>query len=189
MEVVVALLQKLQERCPLKHAVIRNSSSLLPNAMVEENEISTMKFQVLAERLFKLKWLTHYSPVLLICTPWKDHKTYRFSDVFRGYRWAPPGCNGLAAHETDDADLQYNEFVDSECSKYREKFVTVDKFTDVVGLFLGEFLHKNQTYISFWRVCGIIIVLSYGQSTIKRGFSVNKQLLVENLQEKSFVSQ
>ena len=57
MEVVVALLPKLQERCPLKYAVIRNPSSLSSNGMFEEKEISTMKFQVLAERLLKLKWL------------------------------------------------------------------------------------------------------------------------------------
>ena len=39
--------------------------------------------------------LTHYSPVLLFYTPWKHQKTFRFSDVFRGYRKATPGCNGL----------------------------------------------------------------------------------------------
>ena len=39
--------------------------------------------------------LTHYSPVLLFYIPWKHQKTLRFSDVFRGYRKATPGCNGL----------------------------------------------------------------------------------------------
>ena len=39
--------------------------------------------------------LTHYSPVLLFFTPWIHQKTFRFSDVFRGYRKATPGCNGL----------------------------------------------------------------------------------------------
>ena len=39
--------------------------------------------------------LTHYSPMLLFYTPWKHRKTKRFSDVFRGYRKATPGCNGL----------------------------------------------------------------------------------------------
>ena len=81
MQIVVALLQKLQERCPLKYAAVRKASFLAPNAMVEEKEISKMKFQVLAERFFKLMWLT--------------------------------------AHEADDADLQYDEFVDSECSKHK----------------------------------------------------------------------
>ena len=30
--------------------------------------------------------LTRYSPVFFIYTPWKHQKTFRFSDVFRGYR-------------------------------------------------------------------------------------------------------
>ena len=34
----------------------------------------------------KTEQLTHYSPVLLFYNPWKHHKTYRFSDIFRGYR-------------------------------------------------------------------------------------------------------
>ena len=62
--------------------------------MVEEKEISKMKFQVLVERLFKLKWL-----------------------------------------------IVHDEFVNSECSKHREKFATFDKFVDAVDLILGEFLH------------------------------------------------
>ena len=39
--------------------------------------------------------LTYYSPMLLFSTPLKHQKTFRFSDVFRGYRKASPGCNGL----------------------------------------------------------------------------------------------
>ena len=40
--------------------------------------------------------LTHYSPVLLFWTHLKYQNTTRFSDVFRGYRKATPGCNWLA---------------------------------------------------------------------------------------------
>ena len=39
--------------------------------------------------------LIHYCPVLLFYTPWKHQKIFRFSDVFRGYRKATLGCNGL----------------------------------------------------------------------------------------------
>ena len=34
--------------------------------------------------------------MLLFHTPWKHQKTYRFSDVFRGYRKATLDCNGLS---------------------------------------------------------------------------------------------
>ena len=33
--------------------------------------------------------------MLLFCTPWKHQKGFRFSDVFREYRKATLGCNGL----------------------------------------------------------------------------------------------
>ena len=57
-QVIIVLIQKLQERCPLKYSIVRNSSALSPNSMVEEKELSKMKFQGLVERFCKLKWLT-----------------------------------------------------------------------------------------------------------------------------------
>ena len=57
-QVIIVLIQKLQERYPLKYSIARNSSALSPNSMVEEKESSKMKFQGLVERLCKLKWLT-----------------------------------------------------------------------------------------------------------------------------------
>ena len=33
--------------------------------------------------------------MLLFYTRWNHQKTYRFSDLLRGYRRATPGCNGL----------------------------------------------------------------------------------------------
>ena len=49
--------------------------------------------------------LTHYCPVLVFYTPWKHQKTFRFSDVFRGYRKATPSCNGLIRR------LVFNDFL------------------------------------------------------------------------------
>ena len=71
----------------------------------------------------------------------------------------------------------------------REKFASFDKLSDAVHVFLSNFLHKIPKYKVFWKVCSIIFVLSHGQSAVERGFSINKELLVENLQEKSLVSQ
>ena len=33
--------------------------------------------------------------MLLFYIPWKNQKTFKFSDIFWGYRKATPGCNGL----------------------------------------------------------------------------------------------
>ena len=97
--------------------------------------------------------------------------------------------NWLTTDETDDAKQQFDEFVDIECHKHREKFASFDKLSDAADVFLSKFLHKIPQYKVFWKVCSIIFVLSHGQSAVERGFSINKELLVDNLQEKSLVSQ
>ena len=50
-QAIIVLIQKLQERCPLRYSIIRNSSALSPNSMVEEKELRKIKFQGLVERL------------------------------------------------------------------------------------------------------------------------------------------
>ena len=62
-------------------------------------------FHIFAILFYLIKYLTvlhsvtlcliHYSPVLLFYNPWIHQKTWRFSDFFRGYKKATPGCNGL----------------------------------------------------------------------------------------------
>ena len=38
-------------------------------------------------------------------------------------------------------------------------------------------------------VCEIVMILSHGQSFIEHGFSINKKILDNNLQDKSLISQ
>ena len=40
----------------------------------------------------------------------------------------------------------------------------------------------------FWQFIKMFLILFHGQSEVERGFSVNKQLLVENLKTKSLVA-
>ena len=48
---------------------------------------------------FFTKIVSHFQPITARCcfsiAPKKHQKTFRFSDVFRGYRKATAGCNGL----------------------------------------------------------------------------------------------
>ena len=55
---------------------------------------STSLMELWCKKVNGFQPLTHYSPVLLFYTPGKQ-KTFRFSGVFRGYRKATLGCNGL----------------------------------------------------------------------------------------------
>ena len=47
----------------------------------------------------------------------------------------------------------------------------------------------NTKFRKCWDVFRLVFTLSHGQAAVERGFSVNKELLVENLQQLSLVSQ
>ena len=55
--------------------------------------------------------------------------------------------------------------------------------------FYSEFLHKNQHYKSTWKVFIFTFTLSHGQSQVERGFSINKEIVIENLHSSSLSAQ
>ena len=62
--------------------------------------------------------LTHCSPVLLFYTASKYQKTFRFSDVFKGYRKATTGCNGLKIMlHCSSFIYQYNRLSETQFEK------------------------------------------------------------------------
>ena len=60
--------------------------------------------------------------------------------------------------------------------------------TDGLDDFLCRYLADERNYENIWYVCKIVRILSHGQSSIERGFSINKEILDNNLQEKSLIS-
>ena len=59
----------------------------------------------------------------------------------------------------------------------------------LMNFWAGVYLHRNKKYQDFWYVCKVIFVLPHGQSSIERGFSVNKDLLVESLNQQTLLRQ
>ena len=50
-------------------------------------------------------------------------------------------------------------------------------------------MSENFKYKNCWNVFMMTFTLSHGQASVERGFSVNKELLVQNLMEESIESQ
>ena len=75
-------------------------------------------------------------------------------------------------------------------AKYEQNdaFVKFDYKNDRLDSFLSNILTTND-FKDIWHICKIIFVLSHGQSQVERGFSVNKEILQDNLQEKYLISQ
>lgn len=146
-----AIVEKLQERCPLKYSVVRCASCLDPTSMVSVPEVSKLQFNALIDKLYSSNWLPE--------------------------------------KRAEEAKVQFDEFLSLTLKENQEKFSKFDWKEQRVDGFLGSFLHRNEKYKALWDVCQIVFICSHGQSSIERGFSVNKELLVENLSQQTLIGQ
>ena len=55
--------------------------------------------------------------------------------------------------------------------------------------FFSSILLGNTQYSELWQVIKLSLIFSHGNATVESGFSVNKDLLVENLHEQSLIAQ
>ena len=84
---------------------------------------------------------------------------------------------------------EYEKFLGEECIQFKDKFEAFNQDKDRLDEFLGVFLRGKKQYKSLWKVCVIVFVLTHGQSNVERGYSVNKEMLVENLEKESLINQ
>ena len=56
-----AIVEKMQEKCPLKYLVVRNASCLEPTSMINQPEVNKMQFSALVANLYSCKWIVEKS--------------------------------------------------------------------------------------------------------------------------------
>ena len=56
-------------------------------------------------------------------------------------------------------------------------------------MFFLRFLKDNNRYKNLTKIIKIIMTLSHGQSKVERGFSINENALVDNMQRETIVAQ
>ena len=91
--------------------------------------------------------------------------------------------------ECDSLLELFRQFIMEVSSSCPSEFKDYDPNNDSLDSFLYLHMGQKRSYQSLWKVVADLLILSHGQASVKRGFSVNKQLEVENLQEHSFISQ
>ena len=96
----------------------------------------------------------------------------------------------LSNNECDTIMGEFSDFLHDQVSLHRDKFVSFDPYSadDRLDVFSLETMDK-AAYGHVWKVVAQLLLLSHGQASVERGFSVNKQMEVTNLQEDTFVAQ
>lgn len=91
----------------------------------------------------------------------------------------------IAEHFRDTVLAEYTELLHEQKHKLRQ----YDKSVDRLDEFYPDLLKFSSSYSELWTIVKLLLVLSHGQATVERGFSVNRQVCVENLKDLSYVSQ
>ena len=94
----------------------------------------------------------------------------------------------LNSVQADAAKAEYEDFLSIVVMQNMTSFEQFKPSETRLDTFLGRFLAGESKYQHVWLVCKFIFTISHGQAQIERGFSVNKEMLVENLQKTSLKS-
>ena len=87
----------------------------------------------------------------------------------------------ITAKTADEAKIQFDDFLNTTVVQHQDQFMSFDYSKQRLYHFFLTFLHKNEKLKDLWGIMIFSFTLSHGQSEIERGFSVDKEIVVENL--------
>lgn len=95
----------------------------------------------------------------------------------------------LKSAECDKVIYQSGQFLDYCSVESDFEHFDPSKPTSRVYKLFYEHMAGNKQPVQVWSVVKLLLLMSHGQATVERGFSVNKEVAVENLKERSFIAQ
>ncbi|XP_063216844.1 uncharacterized protein LOC134527824 [Bacillus rossius redtenbacheri] len=88
------------------------------------------------------------------------------------------------------AKTQYSGICDAQCGLQKKFCEFLEENNVESSQCLDEFYSSILLeYQELWEVVKLCLIFSHGNATVESGFSINKSLLVENLQEESVIAQ
>ena len=92
------------------------------------------------------------------------------------------------SEEADTVLAEYRKLVSDAKRYHLDRFSSFKITTDRLDSFLFEVLQNQNESQQLWITMQLILTFSYGQLTLERGFSMNKEVLAPNLQETNLVA-
>ncbi|ROL42292.1 Extracellular calcium-sensing receptor [Anabarilius grahami] len=149
---LVAMVDKLQQKSPLKYILVKNMGFLDPVNMANEETD-------------QLKGMLRRTLAYLV-------------DQGR-----------INEQDCDKIIQQYAHFLDDVLQKNHSAFADFNSLSDRVDTLLYTCMSKEKELQKLWKMCHQLLLLSHGQGTVERGFSVNRKIEVENLVEDTYRAQ
>lgn len=100
----------------------------------------------------------------------------------------------FSANQCDEAGRQFSNFCDEVVKQRPSEFMNFaeagcsGKDADRLDELFAHHMATNSDYAVAWKVIKFCLILSHGQAFVESGFSVNKDMIVENQLEESLVA-
>ncbi|KAK1903780.1 Acetyl-coenzyme A carboxylase carboxyl transferase subunit alpha [Dissostichus eleginoides] len=89
----------------------------------------------------------------------------------------------------DEIIREFGHFYDHSLMSASDSFRDFNPQSGRLDEFYQEHLSNKAECRHLWEVVKFVLVLSHGQASVERGFSINKEVMVENLKEHSLIAQ
>ncbi|GBL88251.1 hypothetical protein AVEN_22110-1 [Araneus ventricosus] len=90
-------------------------------------------------------------------------------------------------NDCDEINLQFSDFLDSVVKENSVQFSLFDPRTCDLDTFLSPYF--DDKFSKLWGILKLLMILSHGQASVERGFSINKKVEVENRKNNSYIAQ
>jgi hypothetical protein len=95
----------------------------------------------------------------------------------------------IKSADCDELIKQHKSFVKFVQLEHKDEFKGYDLRNSLrLDQFLASYLDKKPHFTKLWNLIKTLLLLSHGQASIERGFSVNKDVLACNMSKKTLVA-
>ena len=98
-------------------------------------------------------------------------------------------CKHIKLREVDALLLQFDTFIERVAADSACAFRAYIYKSDRLDALLVQHLSHHDDLGQLWTIVKNLLILSHGQATVEKGFSINRQIMVENMKEASFIAQ
>lgn len=89
----------------------------------------------------------------------------------------------------DDVLSEFGHFFDHNLMSASDSFRKFSPQSDRLDEFYHDLLSNKAEFRHLWEAIRLVLILSHGQASVERVFSINKEMMVENLKEHSLIAQ
>lgn len=92
-------------------------------------------------------------------------------------------------NDCDDVVKQYRLFLRDVVASRSAEFADFNPATDRVDTLLYQKIAGEKLYDKLWNAVAPLLLISHGNASVERGFSINRQIEVENMKEGAYSAQ